>query len=146
MLGTFVYVKEELKRSVSKLRRSQKFHVIFFNHQRPVHNPPKRLVSAIAAHKQQLFEFLEHIAPDGGTKPQTALHQALEMKPDLVYLLSDGQDFPPDLLRKLDTWNKDRHVRICTIAYVDSTGSELLERLAREHNGEFTFVSEDDLP
>lgn len=146
MLGTFGYVKEELKRSISKLRRNQKFHVIFFNHQTPIHNPPKKLVSAIAAQKKRAYSFMQGIVPDGGTKPETALRQALEMKPDLIYLLSDGQDFPPDLFRKLDRWNKDRHVHICTIAYVDAAGSELLELMAREHNGEFTYISEDDLP
>ncbi len=146
MLEWFEAVKEELKRSVSKLRRSQKFHVIFFNHQTPVHNPPKKLVSAIRAQKQRLFSFLEQVFPLGQTKPETALRQALEMKPDLIYLLSDGQDFPPGLFRRLDEWNKDRAVQICTIAYVDSAGSELLELMAREHNGEFRYVSEDDLP
>lgn len=146
MLETFVYVQQELKRSIAALRRSQKFHVIFFNDGAPLQNPPRKLVSAIAAQKQEFFDFLDRVVPNGGTKPERAMHQALRMEPDLIYLLSDGQNFPPDLFRKLDAWNANRTVRICTIAYVDPAGSELLERMAREHNGEFRFVSEDDLP
>jgi hypothetical protein len=146
MIDSFTFVQAELKRSVSALRRSQKFHVIFFNAGPPLENPPGRLVSAFKAHKQQLFEFTDSVIPRGDTKPERALERALSMEPDLVYLLSDGIDFRPSLLEALDTWNKNRRTRIFTIAYLDQTGSEMLERIAREHNGEFKFVSEDDLP
>ncbi len=146
MLDSLDFVKEELKRSISALRRSQKFHVIFFNSGPPLECPPKQLASAIEARKEQLFEFLDRVQPQGGTNPAPALHRALSLEPDLIYLLSDGADFEPCLLGKLDSWNGNRRVRIYTIAYLDQTGSELLERIAREHNGEFKFVTEDDLP
>lgn len=146
MIDSFIYVQAELKRSVTALRRNQKFHVLFFNVGPPLENPPKRLVSAIEAHKVQFFEFLDEVVPRGDTKPARALHRALSLEPDLIYLLSDGIDFEPSLLRRLDEWNRDRRSRIYTIAYLDQTGGELLERIAREHNGEFKFVTEDDLP
>lgn len=145
MIDSFIYVQEELKRSILALRRSQKFHVIFFNTGEPLENPSKRLVSAIDAHKEQFFEFLNRVVARGGTKPERAMHRALAMEPDLIYLLSDGVDFQPSLLGKLDEWNKQRRVRIYTVAYLDQTGSALLEKIAREHNGEFRFVSEDEL-
>jgi hypothetical protein len=146
MIDTFVYVQAELRRSIGALRRSQKFHVILFNTGDPLENPPKRLVSAIDAHKEKFSEFLEGVVPNGGTKPEAALRRALALEPDLVYLLSDGIDFHPSLLERLDEWNRGRAVRIYTIAYLDQAASELLERIAREHHGEFKFVSEDDLP
>ncbi len=146
MMDTFVYVQAELRRSISALRRSQKFHVIFFNTGLPLENPPKRLVSAIDAHKEQFFMFLEGVTPSGGTKPAAAMRRALALEPDLIYLLSDGIDFEPRLLEDLDEWNRSRRVQIYTIAYLDQTGRELLEQIAREHRGEFKFVSEDDLP
>jgi hypothetical protein len=145
MIDTFAYVQAELKRSISALRRSQKFHVILFNAGEPLENPSKRLVSAIDAHKEQFFEFLDTVVARGGTRPEAAMRRALAMEPDLIYLLSDGVDFRPSLFQRLDEWNKQRRVRIYTIAYLDQTGSELLERIAREHNGEFKFVSEDEL-
>lgn len=146
MLDSFAYVQSELKRSIAALRRSQKFHVIFFNSGPPLESPPQRLVSAIHAHKQQFFAFLDTVVPRGDTQPERAMRRALALEPDLIYLLSDGIDFEPTLLQKLDEWNKGRRTRIFTIAYLDRTGSELLERIARAHNGEFTFVSEYDLP
>jgi hypothetical protein len=146
MIDTFVYVQRELRRSIGALRRSQKFHVIFFSTGKLVENPPGRLVSAIEAQKEKFFEFLDGVTPKGGTKPAAALRRALALEPDLVYLLSDGIDFESSLLTNLDAWNRGRRVRIYTIAYLDQTGSELLELIAREHHGEFKFVSEDDLP
>jgi hypothetical protein len=146
MLDSFHFVQQELRRSISALRRSQKFHVVFFSSGPPLENPPRRLVSAIAAQKHHFFEFLDTILPRGATNPARALQRALLLKPDLVYLLSDGIDFQSNLLSRIDEWNRDRKTRIYTIAYLDRTGSELLEIVAREHNGEFRFVSENDLP
>ncbi len=146
MIDTFDFVRQELKRSISSLRRSQKFHVIFFNAREPLESPPKRLVSAIEAYTGPFFEFLDKVVPTGGTKPEAAIRRALALKPDLVYLLSDGIDFHPTLLGKLADWNRDRRVRIFTIAYLDQAGRAILEKIAREYGGEFKFVSEHDLP
>ncbi len=146
MIDTFDFVRRELKRSILSLRRSQKFHVIFFNAREPLENPPKRLVNAIDAHVEPFFDFLDRVVPTGGTKPEAAMRLALALKPDLVYLLSDGVDFRQGLLDKLDEWNRRRRVRIYTIAYLDQTGRAILEGIAREHGGEFKFVSEYDLP
>ena len=146
MVDTFLHVRAELKRSISALRRSQKFHVIFFNSGAPLENPPRRLVNAIDAHRRDFFKFLDNVAAGGGTRPELALRRALAMEPDLIYLLSDGISFDPDLPAKLDAWNRGRHTRIYTIAYLDQGGREILEGIAREHGGEFKFVSEYDLP
>ncbi len=145
MLDTFVHVREELMRSIGALRRSQKFHVIFFNAGEPLENPPRRLVSAISAQKTAFFRFLENVFPEGSTRPGRALRRALATEPDLVYFLTDGA-FDESVVEKLDQWNRDRRVRIFTIAFFDRGGAELLERIAREHGGEFKFVSDDDLP
>jgi len=145
MVDTFNRVRAELRRSISALRRSQKFHVIFFNAADPLESPPLRPVNAIEAHKQQFFTFLETVSPSGGTKPERALRKALALEPDILYFLSDGI-FDPEVLRKLDEWNHERRTRIYTIAYLDQGGRKLLETIAREHGGESRFVSEDDLP
>jgi hypothetical protein len=145
MLDTFVHVQEELKRSINELRRSQKFHVIFFNTGEPLENPPKRPIAAIKAQKKKFFAFLDNVFPEGSTHPERAMRRALGTEPDLIYFLTDGE-FHPSLLPKLDNWNKDRRVRIFTIAFFDQAGAELLERIAREHGGDFKFVTEDDVP
>ena len=42
--------------------------------------------------------------------------------------------------------NKDKSVEIFTVAYFDRRGAALLEEIARRNNGQFKFVSENDLP
>ena len=145
MLTTFAEVQVELKRSVSALRRSQKFHVIFFNAGEPLQMPPRRPVSAIRARKEELYGFLQSVEPRGSTDPAPAMRAAFMAEPDVIYFLTDGE-FDRDLLPKLDRWNRDRQVRIFTIAYFNRTGAALLEEIAREHGGEFRFVTEHDLP
>ena len=146
MTDTFAFVQKEMKRSVAALRRSQKFHVIFFSSGVPLENPPRELVSAINAYKEAFYSFLDGVRPEGGTEPLAALRRAFSLDPDVIYLLSDGHDFPPSLRARLDEWDADRRVAIHTIAYLDPEGRTVLERVAREHKGEFRYVSEDDLP
>lgn len=144
MLDTFEYVRRELKRSVSTLRRTQKFHVIFFSGGM-LENPPKGLVSAIQEQKNHLFKFLDSIQPQGSTHPEQAMRRALGLRPDLIYFLTDGE-FDSSLVAKLQQWNKDHNTRIYTIAYFDRSGAQLLEEIAREHGGEFKYVTENDIP
>lgn len=151
MEESFKYVKEELKRSISALRRSQKFHVIFFNDNIPLENPPKKLLSAIGTNKAKFFLFLETVLPNGRTDPTEAMKLALSLKPDILYFISDGELFSIDrikseFLSKLNLWNKDHYTRIFTLAYLDSEGKKILETIARQHNGEYKYISEYDLP
>lgn len=145
MADTFQHVKNELRRSIKALRQSQKFHVVFFASGAPLENPPGRCVSAISANKEEFFTFLDRITAGGGTYPEQAMYRALQLQPELIYMLTDGQ-FDAALLPKLREWNKDLKAKISTIAYVSNEGQPLLERIAREHNGEFRFVREEDLP
>jgi uncharacterized protein with von Willebrand factor type A (vWA) domain len=143
-MTTFEAVRVELRKSIAGLRRSQRFHVIFFNAGPPVENRPNKLVPATTSQQQRLFEFLATIQAEGGTDPIPAMARAFEVKPDLVYFLTDG-DFDPLLLEKLRQWNRDKRVRIFTLAYVSQAGRVLLEQIAREHDGEFKFISEHDI-
>ncbi len=146
MLGFFEALQAELKRSISKLRKSQKYHVVFFSTDPPVESPPGRLVNAIKASKERTFEFIDEVVPEGMTQPIEAMRRAFILKPDLIYFLTDGNIPEGELLiENLKTWNRQKKTRIFCIAYVNPVGRELLEEIAREHNGEFSFVSENDL-
>ncbi|MCH7814572.1 MAG: VWA domain-containing protein [Planctomycetes bacterium] len=144
MLTTFEAVRRELRTSIGDLRRSQKFHVIFFNAGPPLENRPRKLVSATANQKKLALAFLDEIQSEGATDPIPAMQRAFAVRPDLIYFLTDG-DFDPLLLEKLRQWNKDGRVRIFTLAYVSEAGRLLLEQIAREHQGEFKFISEHEI-
>ncbi len=148
MLELMQSVKVELKRSLKGLRRSQRFHVIFYNDGPPIENPPKRLVIATAVNKEAAFEFIDkNVQAGGGTDPIPAVRQAFSVKPDLVYFLSDGEIPMGDALLRLinEELNRDQAARVFTIAFVTPAGAELLEKIARANRGEFRYVSEHDL-
>ncbi len=146
MMGVFDDLRTELKNSIDRLRKSQKYHVIFYSTDPPVEAPPARLVNAIRASKERTFAFIDETQPAGMTQPIEAMRRAFQLKPDLIYFLSDGDIPEAELLKaNLLEWNRDEDVRIFTIAYVSPAGRQLLEEIAREHNGSFRFVSEYDL-
>lgn len=144
MMTTFDAVRQELRKSVEGLRRNQKFHVIFFNAGPPLENRPKKLIPATGAQKRRLYEFIDAIQAEGSTDPIPAMERAFAVRPDLIYFLTDG-DFDPALLEKLRIWNKGKKVKLYTFAYVSQAGRVLLEQIAREHDGEFKFISEHDI-
>lgn len=145
MSDTFDAVRKELKRSVGSLMRGQRFHVIFFSQGPAIENPPKKLVNAVPSYKAEFYEFLDQVEPGGGTQPEGAMRRAVELEPELIYMLTDGL-FDASLLVKLREWNSGKDIKISTIAYVSDEGRPLLEQIAREHNGQFRFVSENELP
>lgn len=145
MADTFHAVKKELRRSVSSLLRGQRFHVIFFSQGPIVENPPRKLVNAVPGHKEEFFQFLDQVEAGGGTQPELAMRRAFDLEPELIYFLTDGL-FDASLLVKLREWNKSERIKISTIAYVSDEGRPLLEQIAREHGGQFRFVSERELP
>ena len=145
MIDAFGAVRDELRRSIGALRRSQKFHVVFYSSVDPIENPPGKLVSAIEANKRAFYEFLETVQPSGGTRPERALRLALALEPDLIYFLSDGI-FEPEVADRLKEWNRGGRTKIYTIAFLDPQGRHLLESISRQHGGEFKFVSHHDIP
>ena len=42
-------------------------------------------------------------------------------------------------------WNKGKQVRIYTYAYVYQPGKQLLEQIAQEHDGQYKFISEEEI-
>jgi hypothetical protein len=146
MTGIFGDLQKELKRSIDELRKSQKYHVIFYSMDPPLEAPPARMVNAIRASKETTFNFIDSVIPEGPTQPIEAMRLAFTHNPDIIFFLSDGEIPEAEQLKGLlREWNRRHNVRIFTIAYVSPGGRQLLEDIAREHDGAFRFVSEYDL-
>jgi hypothetical protein len=145
MVDELDYVKDEVKRSIGRLHRVQQYHIIFFSSGPPVEAPPRRFVHAIEEYRRKSAHFLDGVDAAGSTNPIPAMARAFQLDADLIYFLTDGE-FSPELVERLRVWNKDQTVRVYTIAFLRRQGEEMLRRIARENGGEFTFVSEQDLP
>jgi uncharacterized protein with von Willebrand factor type A (vWA) domain len=144
MIDSIEPLKRELKQSIAVLQPMQKFHIIFFSSGQPVEGPGKELVWATDRNKLINYEFIDTIQSQGQTDPQWALQRALQMSPDLIYLLTDGV-FSSEIAKKMIEWAKLHKVKINTIAYVMESGGSVLRKIAEETGGVYRFVPEEQL-
>jgi hypothetical protein len=125
----------ELRRSVLALQPPQRFEVIFYNHEsNPMPGGPTPR-TADTESKNLLMAWLRLIEPDGGTDPRAAMRQALALKPDAVFLLSDGA-FPAGTVETITEFNPHKIPIHC----IDLTGGQAgdhLRRIAAANRGRY---------
>jgi hypothetical protein len=150
MLQKFDALKRELARTVRQLRPSQSFSLIFFQEQ-SFKALNQSLIIATPETKRQADGFLDTIVPRAETNPLPALELAFKQKPELIYLLTDG-DFPDNnaVLKLIQQLDKDGKVKINTIAFVNEKDKDtdfmaLLQKIAKDTGGIYRMVRENDL-
>ena len=153
MTDSIDYVKEELKRSIRDLAEEKEFHVIFYSSGPPVEMPTRRLVNATDSNKQRAFEFIDGIIAQGETDPSKALERAFEVKPELIYLLTDGE-FDKAMVDLLKRLNRDQKITVHTIGFWawrsrrDSdppSGEEVMKIMADQNGGNYKAIYKEDL-
>ncbi|MDK1032745.1 MAG: hypothetical protein QGD94_12110, partial [Planctomycetia bacterium] len=149
MTDSIDFVKAELKRSISVLVDVAAFHVIFFSAGKPIEMPARRLVSATIANKSLAFKFITGIVAGNeymmnATDPTEALRRAFELEPQIIFFLTDGE-FDRTVVDLIAGWNNEGNVSINTISFIYRSGERLLRQIARDNNGIYKFVSEEDL-
>ncbi|MBN2559433.1 MAG: hypothetical protein JXQ75_00695 [Phycisphaerae bacterium] len=153
MGDTFDLLQRELLRAIGSLEDSQLFNVIWFN-EGPAEELSKRMLSATLQSKREAFAAIKRIVPSGQTEPIDAIRKGLAYRPDVLFLLSDG-DFGEDnehirqtIRQKNKGENKRAKTIINTILFVYDTmgdGERVLRAIADENNGTFKHVTEQDL-
>lgn len=129
-----VRAKRELRRSINRLQVPQRFKVIFYNDQ-PVPMPGDLPRSADQNSKDQLAAWLRLIEPDGETDPRAAIGLALALRPDAVFLLSDGE-FPDGTVEAIAKKNS-RKVPIHCVDLSGGESGDQLRRIAADSRGEY---------
>ena len=125
----------EVRRSVFGLQEPQKFEVIFYNNESmPMPGGPRPRTADLQA-KNQLLLWLRLIEPDGGTDPRTALKQGISLKPDAVFLLSDGE-FPEGTVEEVARLNT-RRVPIHCIDLAGGSAGDQLKKIAAGSGGHY---------
>jgi Mg-chelatase subunit ChlD len=132
--GKIERARIELRRSVSALRPGQKFLVIAYDESaRPMPDGlPRR---ADAEGRQMLARWLRTVDAGGETNPLPALKHALSLRPDVVYLLSDGE-FPPGTAAKVAALNADHTVPIHGVD-LSSQGASSLRAISEASRGRY---------
>lgn len=150
MLPKFTALKRELSKAIEQLQPVQSFTIHFFSDKRSISFSPQ-LLMATPENKLRALDFLENVAPRGSTDPIPSLELAFKAKPQLIFLLTDG-DFPdnPAVLNRIGQLNRDHRVRINTIAFVGEGDSDtafiaLLKQIARDSGGLYRHVTQEEL-
>jgi hypothetical protein len=142
--------KREMLASISQLPPDALFAVIFYNLQARMLTDPlgrRGLMAATAPNKARVQTQLATIAPDGGTDHMTALREALKLKPEVIFFLTDA-----DLMTNNDVNEILAEVGTTRIQAVEfGRGTELgqrtpLGRLATTTGGSYLYIDVSHFP
>ena len=126
--------KDELRKSVARLKEPQRFQVIFYN-DAPLPMPGEPSFSANLPSKDRFRRWLSMIEPDGGTDPRSSLGLALAYRPDGVFLLSDGE-YPDGTVEAIRKKNPNK-IPIHCIDLSGGAAGDQLKRIAADSGGQY---------
>ncbi len=149
MSECFNLLQRELLQAIGSLGPDQRFNVFWFNEGKATEVFPK-LSPATIANKRRVFESVKQVYPEGSTEPVDAIRRGLSCKPDVLFLLSDG-DFGEQnkkIIATIDRLNKRRQTVINTILFVYDTmgeGERVLRAIAKANGGTYKHVTEEEV-
>jgi len=142
---------KELIRAIKSLSPDQEFFVISFDSlAHPMFGvPPPRgkFLTAINKNVDRLQNWIRSVQLGNNTLPSAAVGLAMKLKPDAIFLLSDGEILD-STLNDLRVWNRKKTdegevkatIPIHTVLLHSQIGYAALESIANENGGTFTPV------
>jgi hypothetical protein len=141
----------ELCNAIDRLQPEQQFYVILFDGgvHRMFHHSEREaaLFPATDENKKLCREWLTTVRLGYETRPFLAVKNALELGPDAIYLLSDGdfKDRTADYLKKynrpFDHFGQPQHqVVLHTFSFHSRLGQPVMRRIAHENAGQYVFI------
>ncbi|MDX1928722.1 MAG: VWA domain-containing protein [Pirellulaceae bacterium] len=134
MSQNFGRVINALNQAIDGLSEDQSFQLIFFD-DAPRQNPNSRgLVKATKRNKDAMKKWVEnHVTADGSTEPLAAVSLAIDLSPQRIIILSDGE-FHPQYVEAITQYNystSQGHIRIDCIGLNEVV--ESLQQIARRN-------------
>ncbi len=141
--------QQQLLASLRQLGKTHQFQIVFYNEAPTVFNPnaplPPRLLFADEQMQQLAERYVGGIVAAGGTEHWEALKVALDMRPDVVFLLTDGTEHPitPGQLDQIRRRNRRQGTQINAIEFGSGprrSSYNFLQRLAEQNHGNYVYV------
>lgn len=138
----FHRLMRELQESIMRLPPHAQFYVIFFNDDvYPLYwpQPVTTMVPAIAVNKARLLTWMSRVSPDGSTYAFEAINTAFNLKPDTIFLLTDGA-FSDEMqvMEAFKSMGQQRPVSVHTVSIGRS--SFVLQQIAEINRGLYREV------
>jgi hypothetical protein len=133
----FQAVCMKLADSILTLKRDQEFFVVFFNDQffPMTGSAVPKLVQADSKNKRAILGFLRSAQASGGTNPEPALQFMTTLRPDIIYLLTDGEFSP--LNDATYRGFGDAGIVVHTLGFETGGRVAILEEIARRTSGTY---------
>jgi hypothetical protein len=135
--------KAELLESLERLDGLQQFFLIFYNEDVRQFVPgPRARHFADDANKTAARRFVDSVQAQGGTRHFEALQRAINLRPDVIFLLTDGEqkdDLSADELTRLSRLNGGlSQIHVIQFAGAAYAGNSLVQ-LANENRGQHNY-------
>ena len=131
--------KKELCSTLKGLKPTDKFMIYFFSDAAQA-MPARAMLAGTPKNIQWATDWVRGRSVAGGTNPTEALSWCFNLRPDTVWLLTDGQFADGPALDAIAAGNRQLKARINTLAFHDKAGANILQRIARENDGTYRFV------
>jgi len=145
--------KRELLASLQSLDKIHQFQVIFYNDKPHVMNlnpgQPAQLVFGDDQGKKLAGNFIGGVVADGGTRHMEALLTALQMRPDVIFFLTDADEprLSTSELQRIRARNRGTSINTIEFGSGPSSGRyTFLRQLADENQGKHAYVDVTSLP
>ncbi len=108
--GAFPIAKRELLAGLDTLAADAHFAVILYNRQAEPLGPaaPGGLLSASEATRAAVARLVQEARAEGGTDHLAALHRAIALNADVIFLVTDADELTADQERKVALLNRGR--------------------------------------
>jgi hypothetical protein len=142
-LGAIAASQRELVRELAQLKPDHRFQIIAYNQGLMMFNR-KGMIEASELNRQRADQFLTTVVAAGGTEHEPPLSIALRLKPEVIFVLTDGGD-PPLSGPEIDllTRENDGHTAIHCVHFGSGALQEednFLRRLAARNSGTYGYV------
>ncbi len=130
-----IRAKLQLIETIRKMQFPQRYLVITFNETaRPLID-----VVPVSANRQGsdlLRRQLRYVEPIGETNPLPAMRMAINLRPDAIFLLADG-DFPEGAASTINAYNDDNRIPIHCVDLVGGVAGDDLKQIAKQSGGQY---------
>ena len=157
--GRFRAARNELFASLEQLNETQRFQVIFYN-ARFIELKPKQdrfdMFFGTPEQRLQVVRQVNEIRPEGGTLHFPAIMRAVQLKPDVIFLLTDGDPQSALTARELEeirTKNNGR-AHIHSIEFgngpvspngKNAAAGNYLDKMSQQNGGRFIYRNVQEL-
>ena len=132
--------REELLAAINAMSEDQSYCVVLYNDGHMPMIEEGRAVGlrkATSSNKEKTRLWLERMSASGSTNPQESLAFALDLRPDVLYFLTDGA-IPPDSRDVAAAFNQKQTVIHTTC--IGFAQNDILQLISADHRGQFRSI------